>query len=99
MAAAAAAASTHHHAAPSASAHADHGVAGQSQDEAPGQQHHCTCIGCCAGSPGAALAPLSQATSFVVAAYDVESRQPTAESLPRPAPAYSHPFNTGPPRA
>jgi hypothetical protein len=63
------------------------------------QGHHCTCIDCCVGSSAAALPALQLAlapsTQVLVAAPAI----PSADVLPRPAPAHAQPLATGPPRA
>lgn len=87
-----------HHAA--VAAHSEHHLAeAAGQHSAPDHQHHtCSCIGCCAGSP--AIVPTFEGPSraIVVAAYDVATTPVEAAALPRPAPEYARPYNTGPPR-
>src|SRR4051794_27024513 len=86
-----------HHGSPMA-AHSGHSTTNH-HDQAPTQQHQCTCIGCCAGSPSTALAPLSVALGLDVVTYARSVQSATADVLPRPGPDYSYPFKTGPPRA
>lgn len=81
---------TAHHAASADSA--DHG-------SAPDHQHaNCSCIGCCTGSP--AITPNFGApiATVVVATYTAAPPPVEAAALPRPAPEYARPYNTGPPR-
>lgn len=85
-----------HHGVPStASAGADHSA------PASGHGHHsCSCIdGCSAASVVAFVVPEPPAAHFVVAAYETTRSVPSVESLARPAPEFSRPYTTGPPRA
>ena len=67
---------------------------------APAHDHHsCTCIDCCAVSAGAFVAPAAPAVTVAVVAYVATRSLPGVESLARPAPEYSRPYTTGPPRA
>ncbi len=73
--------------------HADH-------SQAPAHQHHdCTCINCCTVSAAAFIAPTAATTEIIVAEYSVSRTVPSVESFARPAPEYSRPYTTGPPRA
>lgn len=83
-----------HHMAAGGDGHASH------QTPAPGHSHHdCTCIGCCTVSASAFVAPAPPTAEFVVAEYATARTVPSVESLARPAPEYSRPYTTGPPRA
>jgi hypothetical protein len=67
---------------------------------APGHNHKdCTCIGCCCAASGALRAPELPAVELAVVEYQVAPSVPSVESLPRPAPEFSRPYTTGPPRA
>ncbi len=85
-----------HHAATSAmSAGTDHSSPASSHDH-----HGCSCIdGCSAANVVAFVAPEQPAIQFVVAAYETTRSVPSVESLARPAPEFSRPYTTGPPRA
>lgn len=86
-------ASSHgHHAATAASDHSkgapsDHGG------------HQCSCIDGCTVAGAAFVAPKAPTASVVVAEVAVARSVPTVESLARPAPEFSRPYTTGPPRA
>jgi hypothetical protein len=86
----------HHAAAASTSAMAAH-----QSSPASGHEHHaCSCIdGCTAASAVAFVVPEQPAVQLVVAAYETTRSVPSVESLARPAPEYSRPYTTGPPRA
>jgi len=85
-----------HHAA--ASAESGHG--GHAPASAPTHQHHaCTCIGACAGSAAVALTTSAPELPALTIAYRPASILPSGERLARPAPSFSRPYTTGPPRA
>src|SRR4029079_1541964 len=84
-----------HHAA--ASAESGHG--GHAPASAPTHQHHaCTCIGACAGSAAVALTTSAPELPALTIAYRPASILPSGERLARPAPSFSRPYTTGPPR-
>jgi len=91
---AAAPAHQHHSAASMTTAGADHSAPS-------GHDHHaCSCIdGCSAASAVTFVVPAQPAAEFVVAAFETTRSVPSVESLARPAPEYSRPYTTGPPRA
>ena len=69
-------------------------------DSAPNHQHHnCTCIGCCAGSVGSVVLPSAPTATIDATVRIVATAQRSTETLPRPAPEFSRPYTTGPPRA
>jgi hypothetical protein len=73
--------------------HADH-------SQAPAHQHHdCSCINCCSAATATFLASSAPTTEIAVAEYAVSRTVPSVETLARPAPEYSLPYTTGPPRA
>ena len=81
-----------------------HHVASQVSDDghhsAPGHSHHdCTCIGCCCVASGVLRAPEVASIELAVVEYQVARSVPSVESLARPAPEFSRPYTTGPPRA
>lgn len=89
--------------------HASHGMASHGagvtessthQDGGPGNAHHdCTCIAGCCASLATAVAPYTSET-FVATLEPARARPYlTADVLPRPAPEFSRPYTTGPPRA
>jgi hypothetical protein len=84
-------------------AHEAHAVAGTPvsghDHSSPGHHHICTCIGCCAGSPAAVPTFGTSVATIVVATYVAASEPVESAALPRPAPPFSRPFTTGPPRA
>jgi len=85
----------HHGAAPASSAGSDHPAPASGHDH-----HNCSCIdGCSAASVVAFVVPEQPAMEFVVAAYETTRSVPSVESLARPAPEFSRPYTTGPPRA
>ena len=73
--------------------------AGDNQQQAPSHNHHdCTCIGCCCTANGAVRAPDVASIELAVVEYGVARSVPSVESLARPAPEFSRPYTTGPPR-
>ena len=68
-------------------------------DSAPGHQHNCSCIGCCAGSAAVVPGFGAPIATIVVATYTAAPAPVEAAALPRPAPDYARPYTTGPPRA
>jgi hypothetical protein len=83
-------------AAQAASLHGHHAA----NHQAPSHSHHdCTCIDCSTVATAAFIAPSAPAAEFTVAEYAVARSVPSVESLARPAPEYSRPYTTGPPRA
>jgi hypothetical protein len=87
-----------------ATAHAHHAAHASSHQgssqPAPGHNHHdCTCINCCTVAGGALRAPDAPAAPIAVVALVVARTVPGVESLARPAPEFSRPYTTGPPRA
>jgi hypothetical protein len=92
-------------AAPAATMHAAHNHEASSAGAdhsapASGHQHHaCSCIDGCATSAVAFIAPDAPTAEFIVASYAAIRSVPSVESLPRPAPEFSRPYTTGPPRA
>ena len=83
-----------HHAAASTSAESDRST------PAPGHDHHkCTCIDGCTATAVAFVAPAVPTAEFIVAEYAAASTISGVESLARPAPEFSRPYTTGPPRA
>jgi len=74
---------------------------GADRSSPPGHDHHaCSCIdGCSAASAVAFVVPVQPSTEFSVAAFETPRSVPSVESLARPAPEYSRPYTTGPPRA
>jgi len=85
-----------HHAAASAEvSHGSHAPA-----SAPAHGHHaCSCIGACTGSAAVALTTSAPELPAVTVAYRPASILPSGERLARPAPSFSRPYTTGPPRA
>lgn len=78
-----------HHARHAAPAHGGH---------VPGHSHHrCTCVNCCAG---AALLRAADAPTLATGTVLIGSpaSEASAQTLARPAPEYSRPYTTGPPR-
>jgi hypothetical protein len=63
------------------------------------QHHNCSCIDGCTASAVAFIAPEAATAEFIVASYATVSSIPGVESLARPAPEFSRPYTTGPPRA
>ncbi len=87
-------ASSHaHHAAAAAS---DHSNGGAPSDHSG---HQCSCIDGCTVTATAFVAPAAPTASVGAAEYAVARSVPTVKSLARPAPEYSRPYTTGPPRA
>jgi hypothetical protein len=87
-----------HHAA--ASAEVVHGTHAPAGAPAPTHNHHaCTCIGACAGSAAVALTTSAPELPALTVAYRPASILPSGERLARPAPSFSRPYTTGPPRA
>lgn len=90
--------------APQPAAHAHHGAAASTeltskQGSRQGHDHHhCTCIASCTSTATAVPAPDPPAVVVVEAAYATKSALPNVGSLARPAPEYSRPYTTGPPR-
>ena len=101
----AASAHGHHGSSGSAAAEMTEGTAVTSDHSAPAsthdQNHHnCSCIdGCCAAGAVAFVAPAPATTEFVAGSYAVVRSIPGVESFARPAPEFSRPYTTGPPRA
>jgi hypothetical protein len=91
--------STHtHHA--SATGEVGHGTHAPAGAPAPTHNHHaCTCIGACAGSAAVALTTSAPELPALTVAYRPASILPSGERLARPAPSFSRPYTTGPPRA
>jgi len=86
-----------------ASSHMHH-VASQASDDGqqspPGHNHHdCSCIGCCCTANGGLRAPEVASIELAVVEFQVVRSVPSVESLARPAPEFSRPYTTGPPRA
>jgi len=89
------AAHSHHAAASAEVSHGSHAPA-----SAPSHGHHaCSCIGACAGSAAVALTTSAPELPAVTVAYRPASILPSGERLARPAPSFSRPYTTGPPRA
>lgn len=85
----------HHAATAPESASAD-----RSSSAPDGGHHCCSCIdGCSAASAVAFVVPEPASAQIVVVASSAGSSVPTVESLARPAPEFSRPYTTGPPRA
>jgi hypothetical protein len=83
-----------HHAAASSSA--------ESHESAPaqGHDHHtCSCIDGCTAAAVAFVTPVAPTAEFTVAEFAAATTVPNVESLARPAPEFSRPYTTGPPRA
>src|SRR5262245_26913666 len=86
---------SHHAVANAAASHGNHAPA-----DAPAHGHHaCTCIGACTGSAAIALTTAAPQLPAVTVAYRPASIPPSGEPLARPAPSFSRPYTTGPPRA
>ena len=85
-----------HHAA--ASAEVSHGSTAPANSPTHGH-HACSCLGVCAGSASVALTTLPPELPAVTVAYRPASLLPSGERLARPAPSFSRPYTTGPPRA
>jgi hypothetical protein len=82
----------HMHHAAARTAHATHG-------NAPRHDHHnCTCISCCVVSGAALRAPDAPTAQPAAVTFVAVSAVSNVASLARPAPEYSHPYTTGPPR-
>lgn len=86
----------------------DHNASGASAATAGGEHqnaergsghHHCTCIDCCGIGMAAVLQPAPAVVAVAVAEIGTMPVVQNAQSLARPAPEYSRPFTTGPPRA
>ena len=89
------AAHSHHAAASTDGSHGAHAPA-----NAPTHDHHaCTCIGACAGGAAVALTNSVLELPAVTVAYRPASILPSGERLARPAPSFTRPYTTGPPRA
>jgi hypothetical protein len=76
--------------------------AATSQESAPAQGHDhqaCSCIDGCTAAAVAFVTPAAPTAEFTVAEYAAATTVPNVESLARPAPAFSRPYTTGPPRA
>jgi hypothetical protein len=87
----------HHVAASGEVSHATHAPA---DAPAPPHNHHaCTCIGACAGSVAVALTTSAPELPALTVVYRSASILPSGERLARPAPSFSRPYTTGPPRA
>ncbi len=87
-------ASSHgHHAAAAAS---DHSSGGTPSDHGG---HQCSCIHGCTVTSATFVTPAAPAVSILVGEIAIARSVPTVESLARPAPEYSRPYTTGPPRA
>jgi len=87
----------HHVAASGEVSHATH-----APDDAPAPPHNhhtCTCIGACAGSVAVALTTSAPELPALTVVYRSASILPSGERLARPAPSFSRPYTTGPPRA
>jgi len=84
----------HHQAAASTSAESG-------QHPTPSHDHgNCSCIdGCTPGAAAAFVAPAAPSLEVATAAHVSTSAIRSVESLARPAPEYSRPYTTGPPRA
>jgi len=84
-------------------AHMQHSVSqtgDHAHHSAPGHSHQgCTCIGCCSTANSALDVPHVPSIAVAVVVYRVARSVPSVESLARPAPEFSRPYTTGPPRA
>src|SRR6185503_6762068 len=86
-----------------AGAHEGHTAAdaapSHNHDSSPNGDHHtCSCIGCCTSSASSVALPQTLET-IDATIIDVPSAVlPSAVELARPAPAFSRPYTTGPPR-
>lgn len=86
----------------SAHSHLAAGSSASSSDHstpASHDHHTCSCIDGCSAAAAAFLAPSTPTAEFAVASYAAAGSIPGAESLARPAPEFSRPYTTGPPRA
>jgi len=91
---------------PAASGHSHHAVANAAASHrnhtpanAPTHDHHaCTCIGACTGSAAIALITSAPDLPALTIAYRPAAILPSGERLARPAPSFSRPYTTGPPR-
>lgn len=82
--------------------HSHHATASAEQSHVPASNHNhhsCTCIDGCTVSGVAFVAPTLPVTSVASAEVNVGRSVPSVETLARPAPAFSRPYTTGPPRA
>ena len=90
---------------PQSMAHAHHAAMSSTErptdhGRPPGHDHHhCSCIGSCTSSAAALPAPGDSVITIVGVNFTTRAALPNAESLARPAPEYSRPYTTGPPRA
>ena len=77
------------------------GSIGSDHNPAPGHDHgNCSCIdGCTLSAAVAFVAPAAPTVEVASAVYGPAGAILSVESLARPAPEYSRPYTTGPPRA
>jgi hypothetical protein len=95
MIGAAAPSHSHHHATSAAAvATTDHSSPASQHDH-----HTCSCIDGCTTAGVAFVVPAAPTAELVVASYATVNSIPGVESLARPAPEFSRPYTTGPPRA